>query len=382
MATTPGKELGKPKEVGRQEALQRYENVRKLLTRPDVQKGIGQMMSHYANKERFFQVVLNYVRQNDALLDCSQSSLLAGIVGIFKLGLDPTLKQVHLVPFWNTKKKMLEATLIIDFRGKISLMKRNGEVSTVSANVVYEKDTFEVQFGTDEFIRHIPSDEADPGNVKGAYVVLTMKDGTKKQDYMPINRIEQRMATSKTVDKKDGELVPREGTPWDTWYEEMCIKTVIHHISKQVSMSVEERLAEELDSRAEIGETQLDILPGTVEAILTGDSHEIPEEISPVVIFDQKVEKSIPHNEIGLWNDYLKITAEKNQKSIDEVKAQFSGEFDTIFSAFQRYKEKKERKEPIPDKLPPLYVGENDIPNQEDELKLMKERGMVGEKKK
>ncbi len=341
MATTPGKEVGKTKEAERQMAIAKYENVKKLLSRPDVQKGLYEMTGHYANRERLFQVVLQYVRQNDTLLDCSQSSLLAGIVGIFKLGLDPILKQVHLIPFWNTKKKMMEATLIIDFRGKIALMKRNGELSTVSANVVYEKDTFNIQFGTDEYIRHTPSEEADPGKVRGAYAVLTMKDGTKKQDYMPIKRIEQRMAVSKTVDKKGDQLVPREGTPWDQWYEEMCIKTVIHHISKQVPMSVEERLAEELDSRAESGMTQLDILPGTVEAILTGSPGELPEEISPVVVFDQKAEKAIAKEDGPLWEEYVKLIAEKNQKTIDEAKAQLVDNFDGVVEAFTRHKAKK-----------------------------------------
>lgn len=362
MATTPGKDVSRPKEALRQEAISKYETVKKLLSRPDVQKGLTQMMSHYANKDRLFQAVMNYVRMNEALLDCSQSSLLAGIVGIFKLGLDPTLKQVHLVPFWNTKKKMMEATLIIDFRGKISLMKRNGEVSTVSGNVVYTKDIFDVQFGTDEFIKHIPSEEADPGEVKGAYVVLTMKDGTKKQDYMPIKRIEQRMAVSKTVDKKGDELVARDGTPWDQWYEEMCIKTVIHHISKQVPMSIEERLADELDSRADAGLTQLDILPGNVEAILSGTPGEMPEDVSPVTIFDQKVEKLIQKEDALLWEEYLKLSADKNQITVDEVKARFVDQVDAVISMFNKFKERKkaegEKKEAKEEKGGELFAGQ------------------------
>lgn len=336
------KEVGKTKEAARQEAIAKYDTVKKLLTRPDVQKGINQMMGRYANRERMLQVVLNYVRQNEGLLDCSQSSLIAGIVGIFKLGLDPTLKQVHLIPFWNSKKKMMEATIIIDYRGKLALMKRTGEVSNVSAHPVYVNDQLQIQFGTSEFINHVPA-EGERGDIRGAYIVVTYKDGSKSQDYMSLAEIEKRMAVSKTVEKKGDQLVAKDGTPWKEWFEEQCVKTVIHHHSKHVPMSIEEKLAEELDARADAGETQLDILPGSVEAILTGENSELGEEISPVVIFDEKAEKAIPAEDKALWEEYLKLAAEGNKKSIDEMKVFFSGDFDSFFSAFQRYKTKKEK---------------------------------------
>jgi len=339
-------EVGKPKDVQRQEAAAKYDNVRKLLTRPDIKAGMGEIMGRYASKDRLFNVVLNYVRQNEGLLDCTQSSLIAGIVGIFKLQLDPTLKQVHLIPFWNTKKKQMEATLIIDYRGKIALMKRNGEVQSVSAHAVYEKDELKMRFGTEEYIEHIPPADGDRGEkVKGAYIVVTYKDGSKSQDYMSAAEIEKRMAMSKTVDRdKDGNPVARSGVPWGEWYEEMAIKTVIHHHSKQVPMSVEERVADEIDG-SQGALTQIDMLPGSVENLLTGEAQ--GEEISPVAIFDEKASKLMKPEQEPLWSVYLQETANLHKISVDELKATYKDDADKVVASFEKYKEAKGgKKEP------------------------------------
>lgn len=329
-------------EAERQRGLQKYDTIKKLLLKDETKRLIEMAMPKHVNADRLFQVTITMLRENEDLLKCTQSSLIAGIMGIFKLGLDPVLKQAHLVPFWNGRKKLFEAQMIVDYRGYISLARRSGEVNDVSARCVYEKDEFYVEYGSNPLLKHVPA-RGERGEIIGAYVVFFFKDGAPPSfEFMSREDIDKRMKSSKAGGKQEGP----EG-PWKDWYEEQATKTAIRHHIKYIPISTEMQAAAQIEERALIGETQADLLPS-----LIGD--EAMLEASPVNLFDERSKGMIPEAERALWDQFLAETADLNKIGVDELKAQYKDEVDKMAGVFNNYKKKKvTRKEESPKTKPP-----------------------------
>jgi phage RecT family recombinase len=166
------------------------------------------------------------------LRECSADSLMNSIlqacVGGFRIG--GPFPEAHLVPFKN--KGVLEAQLIVDYRGVIQALCRGGAVTKVQPRSVYAGDFFKLHYGTSERIEHEPAlNPADQGNLIGVYVLFTLADGSVKFDYMSVPEIDASRAGSKARDAK----------AWTDHYEQMAWKTVIKRGSKTLPVSYETR---------------------------------------------------------------------------------------------------------------------------------------------
>ena len=229
--------------------------------------------------ERLLRVSMTAIRNNPKLLDCSQQSLLACIMGCATLGLEPEpfLGQAYMVPYFNKKKNCLEAQLIPGYRGYITLARRSGEVQSVQAQVVYENDFFNLQYGLRETLDHTPA-EGDRGEVKGAYVIFRYKDGSYSFDYMP----------KSDIDKIKGRSKSANSGPWVTDYPEMAKKTVIRRHVKLAPLSVELAKATEMETLALAGESQEDLFIPPDEVVVSESSPKTePEENDIDMVFAQ-----------------------------------------------------------------------------------------------
>ncbi len=103
--------------------------------------------------ERMVRIVLTAISMNKALWECSEESLLAAVMQAAQLGLEPdgVLGMASLVPFGN------RVQLVIGYRGYIQLALRSGAVRDIRTRCVFEGDTFEVGYGLEEKLVHIPS---------------------------------------------------------------------------------------------------------------------------------------------------------------------------------------------------------------------------------
>jgi recombination protein RecT len=129
---------------------------------------------------------------------------------------------------------------IVPFRGKAQWMpmvngimkkvRNSGEIAAWEASAVYERDTFERLLGDDQRIYHKPFEDGDPGEVIGAYSIVTFKDGTKSRDYMPRWRIEK---------AREQNPIGKNSLMWTKFYDEGAVKTVIRHHSKRLPMSTD-----------------------------------------------------------------------------------------------------------------------------------------------
>lgn len=117
----------------------------------------------------------------------------------------------------------------------MSIARRSGEIASVIAEAVHEKDVFDVEYGLEPKLTHKPYLDGDPGKLKGCYVVVRFKgDGVEPLiKYMPKSEIDKHRARSKASGSG----------PWVTDYEEMAKKTVFRSIFKWLPVSIEQVMA-------------------------------------------------------------------------------------------------------------------------------------------
>lgn len=204
------------------------------------------------NSEKSF--AMEIFRKNDYLRHCAENDKEAVIdamvnVALSGLTLNPTLKLAYLVPF---QKKVL---FWASYMGKREIVTRSGQVKDAYARLVYEGEEFDIKFGSGAYLKHTPDPfgKKDPNKIKGGYWMCILRDGTEKFDTMSKDDIEAIKARSAAVQSG-------KGSPWDTDYEQMALKTIFNRGFKEMpksglseaqlqAMEIEGRLEEELHEK-------------------------------------------------------------------------------------------------------------------------------------
>jgi recombination protein RecT len=188
--------------------------------------------------EKFQRVATTAVQTSPTLLDpnkCDRGSLFGALVKAAQDGLLPDGREGAIVPY---QGKAQWQPMVAGIMKKV---RNSGEVASWDVAAVYEKDEFERLLGDDQRIFHKPFEDGDPGQVIGAYSIVTFKDGTKSRDYMPRWRIEKARAQG----------LAKNSLMWAQFYDEGAIKTVIKHHGKRLPMSTDvEALFERDDTMA------------------------------------------------------------------------------------------------------------------------------------
>jgi recombination protein RecT len=230
----------------------RTNDIAALLNDPKVKQQMALALPRHVTADRLARVALTEVRRNPALAKCDQMSFLGAIMTCAQLGLEPggTLGHAYLVPFENRKAGRTEVQFILGYRGMIDLARRSGQIQSIEARAVYEGDRFEVKFGLDSDLTHVPDFEnpnrTQPDKLRFVYAVAKLKDGGLQFDVMSRREIEAVRAQSKAA----------TSGPWQTHYEAMALKTVIRRLFKYLPISIEIAQAIEQDERADRGEPQ------------------------------------------------------------------------------------------------------------------------------
>lgn len=197
---------------------------------------------------KFQRVAMTAITMDPALLDADRQSLYNSLTKAAQDGLLPDKREGALV-IYKVKIKVdgrdewVNAVQWMPMvAGILKKIRQSGEVASISAHAVYENDDFDYMLGDDEQIHHKPT-EGPPGKIRGAYCIVTLKDGFKVRDYMPWWRIEKAKAVAKTK------------FVWDAWPDEMAIKTVIKHIAKVLPQSTDIEAAFTRDDTAQFEAT-------------------------------------------------------------------------------------------------------------------------------
>lgn len=238
--------------------------------------------------ERLVRVVTTECRKTPALLNCNPESFLGAVLQCAQLGLEPggALGHCYLLPFGNGKAKdgRPNAQLIIGYRGMIDLARRSGQIVSICAYTVHEKDHFVWRLGLDPDIEHVPSPEADRGKMTYVYAVAKLKGGGVQFEVMSRAEVEKVRKQSKAG----------SSGPWVTHFDEMAKKTVIRRLFKYLPVSIEAARAVDIDERADRGEavTPQDFIDVAYEdlgtevppdevTVVDGTTGEIVEDVPP-----------------------------------------------------------------------------------------------------
>lgn len=198
---------------------------------------LAMVLPAHISEERFRRVAMTAVQMTPGLLECTPQSVFAACLNCAKDGLLPDGKEAALVKFRNKDGDVCQYMPMV--RGLIKLARQSGEVATLSAQVVYEKDEWHIDHASGERPRHLPYHDGPPGKVRLAYAIATFKDGTFQVEVMRRDEIEKVRNVSRA--KNSG--------PWVDWFEEMARKTVLRRLMKYLSLSPEVQRAIEQDDK-------------------------------------------------------------------------------------------------------------------------------------
>lgn len=187
------------------------------------------MLPDNVSFEAFRNAAVVAITDNPAILTCNRESIFKSIRRLAAAGLVPDGREAAIVPF----KGQAQAMPMV--YGLIKVARNSGEISSIWAEVVRGDEEFRISMVNGERkFEHDYDPLTRTGDVKGAYAVAKLKDGTIEVEAMGRTDIEKRRKSSANQ---------RDASPtgiWAQWYEEMAKKTVIRALVKRLPMSSED----------------------------------------------------------------------------------------------------------------------------------------------
>ena len=185
--------------------------------------------------DRLARIFVTEVQRVPGLLACSPTSLLAGFLQASQCGLEigAHLGQAYLVPF--RVKGRATATLIIGYKGLVSLAYRSGLVENVQAWDVREADRYEPpMLGTAPKIIHSPVRGRESSDLVAAYAIVRLRgSAVPNVEWLWDDEIEKVRKTSRAASRSD--------SPWNTHTAAMARKTALRRACKYVPQTPESR---------------------------------------------------------------------------------------------------------------------------------------------
>lgn len=191
-----------------------------------MQKEIEKALPSVMTPERFTRIVLSAVSSNPKLAETTPESFLGAMMQSAQLGMEvnTVLGQAYILPYENKRKGVVEAQFQLGYKGLIDLAYRSGEVESIQAQVVYENDKFNVQYGLEPKLEHIPAD-SNRGEAIKVYAMFRTKSGGYGFEVMSMDDIKAHAA-------KYSISYSNSYSPWKTNFEEMAKKTVLKRVLK------------------------------------------------------------------------------------------------------------------------------------------------------
>lgn len=221
--------------------------------KPQIAKALPSVLT----PERFTRIVTTAVSANQKLAECTPASFLGAMMCSAQLGLEPNtpLGEAYLIPYKNKGRD--EVQFQIGYKGLIDLAYRSGEVSVITAHIVYSNDDFKCCYGLEPELKHTPA-QGDRGEAVSVYAMFKTKDGGYGFEVMSIDEV-------KAHAQKYSKAYSSSYSPWTTNFEEMAKKTVLKKVLKYAPMSPDYMRADSMD--------------GTIKSDVASDMSIVPDEV-------------------------------------------------------------------------------------------------------
>lgn len=198
-------------------------NMKKFLSAERFHGELEKLLPANLSPERFARIAITTLTKTPKLANCTQESFFNCLLDLSSYGLEPNGRDAYLIP------RGTECTLNLDYKGIVKLIRRSKDIADIYANVVHEKDQFDIEFGAEQRLTHKPYLGSDRGAMIGAYSYCKFKDGTANFIYMNAEDVEAVRKKSQT---------PNAG-PWVDFTGEMWKKSAIRRHSKTLPLDGE-----------------------------------------------------------------------------------------------------------------------------------------------
>lgn len=232
--------------------------IRQLI---DSQKNeLARALPKHLDPDRLARIAFTTIRTGKDLDKCSAESLLGSLMTCAQLGLEPgPLGHAYFVKYGS------EATFVLGYKGMIELALRSGKIVSLVAREVYQNDTFEVAYGLEDKLVHVPTMTGERGPVIAYYAIAKLVGGGHV--FVVLSRDD--------IDKTRKRSRSGNSGPWQTDYDAMAKKTCIRRLFTYLPTSVE--IAQAL---AQDGQVRTDIKPEALDDT-TADADVVDAELVP-----------------------------------------------------------------------------------------------------
>jgi recombination protein RecT len=202
------------------------QGLKELINSDSMREQFARALPKHLSPERFSRVAITALSRTPKLMDCTPSSLMKCLLDLSAMGLEPDGRRAHLIPYNNRKQGTVECQLIVDYKGLVELIRRSGDVVSLRAETVCEKDLFTWKNGE---IDHLINWRVNRGKVEAVYAEAVMKSGERQTAVMTNEEVEAIRKRSRS----------QQDSPWTTDWAEMAKKTVVRRLSKMLPLSSE-----------------------------------------------------------------------------------------------------------------------------------------------
>jgi len=268
-----------------QVAVRQQSPVRSLILKDETAVQLQNALPRYYSPEKFISILRTAINKNPKLEECDPGSFMVAMITAAQMGILPDGRHGHLIPRWNGKTQRQECTFQPDYKGKVALIRRQDNVADIYAEVVREKDVFQIKAGLHRDIIHEPDYTKPRGELVGVYAVIQYKDQTLPPSWCFMSREEVESVRSRSDSWKAHQNKGYD-TPWKTDEGEMWKKTAINRLAKLADLSPDtmDRLDADPELRIETIPQNVEIrraeVPAQPQAPALPQSTEEPEQAS------------------------------------------------------------------------------------------------------
>ncbi|HHT9137761.1 MAG TPA: recombinase RecT [Candidatus Wunengus sp. YC60] len=205
-------------------------------------KSIESLLPSTENPVQYLAQAFNFVCQNPVLTQCSIESLFQAVKDAAQsnLALNGYMGEAYIIKYGN------QAKFQIGYKGILKHIYNTGDVTYAYANPVYKGEHFKYQYGTNEYLEHIPEGrEGDTdADILYFYGILKLKDGYTAFKVMTKDEIDKVRRISKCPNSP----------AWTNFYPSMGCKSVLIRVANTMKKATKElRESISIDQEAEFG---------------------------------------------------------------------------------------------------------------------------------
>jgi len=203
-----------------QELAKADTSLKGIINSDAMREQFSRALPKHLTAERFARIAITALTRTPKLQDCTKESVMKCLLDCSAMGIEPDNRKAYLIPYGR------ECTLIVSYMGLVELIRRSGDVVSIRAETVCEKDEFT---WIDGQVHHVVNWREDRGQVQCVYAEAIMKSGEKQTAVMTKAEVENIRKKSKAG----------ASGPWVDFWSEMAKKTAVRRLSKMLPLASE-----------------------------------------------------------------------------------------------------------------------------------------------